>query len=139
MSTSANSSASPEYLLLIRGTNWDKGLAPGEIQEIMGRFISWMDGISKDGKLKGAQPLESSGVLIGKGGRVVADGPFAESKEAIGGYFLLTVPTFEDAVAIAQACPMINHGCQMEVRPVADMCPHMKLAQEQEAAALAGV
>jgi hypothetical protein len=54
---------------------------------------------------------------------VVSDGPFAESKEAIGGYFLLDVPSLDEAVAIAQGCPGLPYGVQVEVRPVAAECP----------------
>ncbi len=51
------------------------------------------------------------------------DGPFAESKEAIGGYFLLDVASLDEAVAIAQECPGLPYGVQVEVRPVAAECP----------------
>jgi hypothetical protein len=54
---------------------------------------------------------------------VVSDGPFAESKEAIGGYFLLDVASFDDAVVIARECPGLPYGVQVEVRPVAAECP----------------
>jgi hypothetical protein len=52
----------------------------------------------------------------------VADGPFVESKEAIGGYFYLQVADEAEAVAIAQQCPGLDYGAIVEVRPVADMC-----------------
>ena len=123
----------PEFLLLIRGTDWDEGLSPEQIQDVMGRFMGWLDDLTKTGKLKGAQPLEPEGkVVSGKHGRVVADGPFAEAKESIGGYFLLRVDTFEEALAIAQSCPMLEHGPSLEVRPVAEMCPHMRQVQEMQ-------
>jgi len=54
---------------------------------------------------------------------VVSDGPFAESKETIGGYILLKVNTLDEAVAIAQECPGLSYGIQVEVRPVAGECP----------------
>jgi len=54
---------------------------------------------------------------------VVADGPFAESKEAIGGYFLLKVDSLDEAVAIAQECPGLPYGAKVEVRPVMARCP----------------
>ncbi len=63
-------------------------------------------------------------------GRVVVDGPFAESKETIGGYFLLHVGTLDEAVAIAQECPGLPYGIRVEVRPVAAECP---LAEELRA------
>jgi hypothetical protein len=66
----------------------------------------------------------------------VSDGPFAESKEAVGGYFLLQVNTFDEAVAIAQECPGLPYGVKVEVRPVAEVCPLVEeLAQLQEAQA----
>jgi hypothetical protein len=52
----------------------------------------------------------------------VADGPFAESKEAVGGYFYLHVENEAEAIAIAQQCPGLDYGAIVEVRPVADMC-----------------
>jgi hypothetical protein len=54
---------------------------------------------------------------------VIADGPFAESKEAIRGYFLLRVNTLDEAIAIAQECPGLAYGVKIEVRPVAEQCP----------------
>jgi hypothetical protein len=128
----------PEYLLLIRGTEWYEDLSPEQIQDVMGRFMGWLDDLTKQGKLKGAQPLEPQGkVVSGKNGRVVADGPFAEAKECVGGYFLLRVDTFEEALAIAQSNPMLEHGASLEVRPVAEMCPLMRDMQMGVAAATA--
>ena len=134
----STSTKPPEFLLLIRSTDWDKGLSPEQIQDVMGRFMGWLDNLTQQGKLKGAQPLEPEGkVVSGKNGRIVADGPFAESKESVGGYFLLRVDEFEEALAIAQACPMLEHGSSLEVRPVAESCPHMRKYQFETAGATA--
>jgi hypothetical protein len=54
---------------------------------------------------------------------VVTDGPFAESKEAVAGYFLLDIAGLDEAVAIAQECPGLPYGARVEVRPVAGECP----------------
>jgi hypothetical protein len=124
-----------EYLLLIRGNNWEESLSPDEIQASMERFMRWMDGLTAAGKLKGAQPLQEVGKTVsGKSGRTVADGPFAESKEAIGGYFLLQLDTFEEAVQAAQACPLLDYGATMEVRPIAAFCPSLQKARERQLA-----
>lgn len=132
----SNAPKPSEFLLLIRGSDWYKTLSPEKIQDVVGRFMGWLDDLTEKGKLKAAQPLEMKGKIVsGKNGRVVADGPFAESKEAVGGYFLLTVETFEEALAIAQSCPMLEHGPSMEVRPVADMCPILKSLQPDLAGA----
>lgn len=127
-----------EYLLLFRGSNWDQGLTPEQVQKTLGQFMGWFERLKQEGKCKGGQPLEHAGKIVsGKGGRTVADGPFAESKEAIGGYFALTVGSFDEAVAIAKQCPTLEYGITVEVRQVAEMCPTARRAQEQLASAAA--
>src|SRR5258708_10970950 len=102
---------SNEYLLLFRGSQWDKGLSPEEIQKVLGQFMGWFEKLNKEGKLKGGQPLEREGKIVsGKNGRTVADGPFAESKEAIGGYFMLQVADMDEAVTIAKDFPTLAFG-----------------------------
>jgi len=119
-----------EYLLLFRGKEWWKSLSPEELQKEMDRFKSWFERLTKEGRVKAAQPLERDGATVSKNGRVVADGPFAESKEAIGGYFLLQVNSLEEAIAVAKSCPSLEHGTQVEVRPVAQECPLATFARQ---------
>ncbi len=115
-----------EHLLLIRGTHWNSGMSPAELQRIMTAFYAWVEGLNTQGILRGAQPLMEEGKLVsGSKGGTVTDGVFAESKEAIAGYFLLAVETMEAALEIAKACPILAHGAQIEVRPIADLCRPM--------------
>src|SRR5688572_30299605 len=133
-----NNQTTSEYMLLFRGTGWDKGLAPEETQKIVSQWAAWFDRLTKEGKAKAGQPLTDEGKIVsGKRGQTVADGPFAESKEAIGGYFLLNVANFDEAVKIAQQCPGLAYGLTVEVRQVADMCMVRHRADEQLAAASA--
>jgi hypothetical protein len=112
-----------QYMLLFRGNDWSKKLSPEEMQEVINKWMGWFKGLLEDGRAVAGSPLEKEGkVVSGKNGRIVADGPFAESKEAIGGYFLLQVDTMEEAVAIAQQCPGLSYGAKVEVRPVIDSC-----------------
>src|SRR5687768_9316294 len=100
-----------EYLLLFRGPHWDKGLSAEELQQLMGEVMAWFDGLKKQGKVKASQPLAVEGKMISghKGkGRTVADGPFAESKEAIGGYLLLKAESMEEAIAVAKSNPTLD-------------------------------
>ena len=60
----------------------------------------------------------------------MANGPFAESKEAIGGYFLLQVDDLDEAVEIAKQCPGLDYGIDVEVRPVAEQCTARQRASE---------
>jgi hypothetical protein len=122
------------YLLLFRGTDWHNGLSPEDIQRVMNQWKDWFEKLTQQGKVKGGHPLEREGkVISGKKGRVVADGPFAESKEAIGGYFLLTVNTEAEAVAIARECPGLEYGAIVEVRPIAAVCAMNECAESAAA------
>jgi len=112
-----------EYILLFRGTHWFKGLSPEEIQSVVDHMHAWLDSLTAQGKAKTGQPLMFEGKVVSqKNGRVVSDGPFAESKEAIAGYFLLKVDTLDEAVEIAKNYPGLNYGATVEVRPVAPEC-----------------
>jgi hypothetical protein len=129
-------SSKSEFILFFRDTNWDRGLSPDETQKVIGQFMNWMEGLNQRGIFKAGQPLERTGKLVsGKKGRNVADGPFAESKEAVGGYFLLEAGDLDEAVAIAQTSPILDFGAVIEVRPVAEICPTFKRANEQLTAA----
>jgi hypothetical protein len=113
-----------EYILLFRGTDWHKGLSPEEIQEVVKQMYAWLDRLTAEGKAKIGKPLFPEGKVVSqKKGRSVADGPFAESKEAIGGFFLLEVGSLEEAAEIAKEFPGLNYGASVEVRPVAPECP----------------
>ena len=121
------------YMLIFRGTDWYKGLSPEQMQQVADLWMAWFNRLKDQGKAIAGNPLEREGKIVsGKNGRVVSDGPFAESKETIGGYFLLKVNTLDEAVAIAQQCPGLPYGIRVEVRPVAGECP---LAEEARAEA----
>ncbi len=135
-----NNESTNEYILFFRGTDWSKGLSPEQIQKVMGQWKAWFDRLTAEGKVKAGQPLEPEGkVVSGKNGRIVADGPFAESKETVGGYFLVSAESLDEAVTIAKGCPALEFGCAVEVRPVADMCPAARatMAEQQLAHAAA--
>jgi hypothetical protein len=118
-----NKELSKEYMLIFRGSDWHKGLSPEEMQQIAGQWNAWFTRLKEQGAVVGGNPLEPQGKIVsGAGGRVVADGPFSESKEAIGGYFMLKVNSMDEAVTIAKGCPGLPFGVKVEVRPVAEQC-----------------
>jgi hypothetical protein len=138
MSLPPNNAPNPGYMVLFRTTRWQENLSPEEMQKIMGQTMAWFERLHQQGKMKAAQPLFEEGkVISGKKGIHVADGPFAESKESIGGYLMLTVDTLEEAVSIAQEWPMLECGCTAEVRPVAPECPTFKQIREDQLQAAA--
>src|SRR5438132_1226960 len=128
MSTESTSS---EYMLLFRNAaSWHRSLSPQQLQEVTDRWMSWYNRLTEQGRVTAGHPLAPEGKIVsGKNGQFVADGPFAESKEAIGGYFLLSVKTIDEAIAIAKDCPGLPYGISVEVRPVAAVCASREAAE----------
>ena len=129
------------YLLLYRSNEWYKRLSHEELQTLIDQNTAWIERLSAQGKAKPGHALERKGAIVsGKNGRLISDGPFAESKEAIGGYLFLEVATIEEAIAIAQSSPSLSYGigCSIEIRPVAEECPldvrARELAREEQLA-----
>jgi hypothetical protein len=130
MSTQSTS----EYMLLFRGTDWHGGLSPEEIQQVVNQMKAWFDRLTAEGKAKAGKPLFHEGKIVSqKNGRSAVDGPFAESKEAIGGFFLLQVDTLDEAAEIAKEFPALAYGATVEVRPVAPECMVGETAQQRSA------
>jgi hypothetical protein len=111
------------YMLLFRGTELRKSLSPEEMQKVSEQWMAWFKRLTDEGKAVAGNPLEREGKVVSGKERAVSDGPFAESKEAIGGYFLLDVATMNEALTIAKECPGLPYGIRVEVRPVLGECP----------------
>jgi hypothetical protein len=119
------------HMLLFSSNEWYKQLSHDEVQKVISQTKAWFDRLHADGKVKGGQALARKGAIVsGRNGRLVSDGPFAESKEAIGGYLLLDVETLEEAIAIARTNPALAYGTSIEIRPVSDECPLDAQARE---------
>jgi hypothetical protein len=111
------------YMLIInepRGQRAERTRAEGEA--LYARMVAFGERLKARGVLLGVESLASDSgaarVSVRNGRQSVVDGPFAETKEMIGGFFLIDVPTREDALAIAAECPAA-HWATVEVRAVA--------------------
>lgn len=111
------------YMLLFVGMDWHKGLSPEQTQQVSEAWMAWFKRLNEQGKAVAGHPLGFEGKSVSGKNRTVTDGPFAEAKEAIGGYFLLDVATMDEAVTIAQQCPGLPYGAKVEVRSVLAECP----------------
>lgn len=120
-----NTPASP-YLLLFRNSGSENyaHLSAEQRQQLITRWVGWYDNLAKQGKAIEGQPLEMEEVRIvsGPGGARVIDGPFAEAKEAVGGYVKLMVADIEEATELARQHPGLQYGLQIEVRQMAQVC-----------------
>ncbi|HEX6630456.1 MAG TPA: YciI family protein [Gemmatimonadaceae bacterium] len=124
-------SAAGSYLLIFRETSLASydALSPDERRQAMGRWNGWCDELAAQGRFLGGNPLEPAGRVVAatpgvnaaRGARTT-DGPFAEAKELVGGYFLLSAASLDEATAIAERCPFLQYGMTVEVRPVAGAC-----------------
>jgi hypothetical protein len=127
------------YMLLYRSGEWYNKLSHAELQKLINQNKAWFEKLTAQGKAKPGRALERKGAIVSVvNGRIVTDGPFAESKEAIGGYLVLDVETIEEAIAIAQSSPGLAYGGSIEVRPLAEECPldarARELAREEQLA-----
>ena len=126
-------------MLLYRTDEWYNRLSYEELEKLIGQNQAWFERLTAQGKAKPGRALERTGVIVsGRNGRFVTDGPFAESKEAVGGYLVLDVETIEEAIAITQSSPGLAYGGSIEVCPVAEECPldvrARELAREEQLA-----
>ena len=106
-----------EYMLLIRNGEWVE-LSPEEMQKSMEKYIAFTKKLRDEGRFKGGDELQSNGRVLRKQGNSIVDGPFTETKETIGGYYLIEADSYEHAVAIAKECPTFDHGGMVEVRAI---------------------
>jgi hypothetical protein len=112
-----------QFMFLVRGATCDTGnLSPEQMQVHMRETYAWIDSLSQKGVMTAAQPLTPGGkVVSGTNGSIISDGIAAESKEAVGGFFIVNAATLDEAVSIARTCPAFNHGARLEVRQIANL------------------
>jgi hypothetical protein len=116
-----------QYAVLI----YDEGTAdpntvnndPEEWQRTMGEYNAYTAMLRDRGAYKGGEALEpvttATTIRIRDGETVMTDGPFAETKEALGGFYLVEAADLDEAIKLAAACPGAKYG-SIEVRPVVD-------------------
>jgi len=110
-----SSEPSQEYLVLSRG-QWDADKSPEEIQRAIDAFYAWRERLLQEGRMKGGQRLATPAKRVSRLG--VMDGPFAEAKEVIGGYWFFVAGSLEEAAALAAQNPCLACGLSYEVRPI---------------------
>jgi len=116
-----------KYMLLIYDDeqSW-AALGKDETDAIMGEYFAFHDDVNKRGIFVAGDPLAPTStattVRVREGKSLTTDGPFAETKEQLGGYYLVDVANLDEALEVAAKIPSARTG-SIEVRPVADMTP----------------
>lgn len=111
-----NESGPDEYLVISRG-KWDADASPEAIQTAIDRFYDWLDVHEAAGRMRRGSRLKHEGALVTRQ-RTVTDGPFAETKEMIGGFWFVIAPSLEAAVQLLSDSPTVQLGLFYEVRPL---------------------
>ena len=111
-----------KYMLLIYGD--ERALSETERQDCYAESTRLAQDLDARGQFLSANPLHptamATSVRMRDGKRLVTDGPFAETREQLGGYFLVEAKNLDEAIAIADKIPMARKGT-VEVRPVIDI------------------
>ena len=114
-----------EFVFLYRHTaqgRQDTMGTPEQAQQSLSKWRAWFKEMSEKGYVKSiGQPLEDAGRLVAGKRKTVTDGPYAETKDLIGGYSLIEASDLEQAAQIASGCPILETGGSVEVRPVRQM------------------
>ena len=108
------------YLLLLHESAIPPDMSPEEMQAIVARYKAWGQRLAAAGRIAGSNKLEdgTGRTLRGKGSDLrITDGPYAETKDVVAGYFIIQADSYEDAVEWSKDCPHLDFG-GIEVRRI---------------------
>ncbi len=108
-------------LLLHEDIEKMENLSVKEMQELVNAHMTWAEKLAKSGHFISGDGLQEKGYLISGKNAVVKDGPYIESKEIVGGYYLLQAETLETIIELAKDCPCHLWGGTTEVRQIMEM------------------
>lgn len=110
-------------LTLFEDPSAHRELSPTEMQGMLQEYGAWAKALQDEGRLLGGEKLTDEGgrVLTSHKGDIrVTDGPYAETKEVLGGYFVIEAADYDDAVELAKGCPHTRYGGAIHVRAIDD-------------------
>jgi hypothetical protein len=115
-----------EFVFLFRASDDAAQAALGTAEaakQAMAAWLAWIRDMETKGHLKNpGQPLARSGKVVRGPNKVVTDGPFIESKDMVLGFIIVAARDIDQAIELANGCPMLWGGGSVEVRPV-DVLP----------------
>jgi hypothetical protein len=112
----------PDFILLLRRPGGPPPAgSPQQLAAVTRDYIDWGARMRAEGRLKAGEKLTNDGgrVLRSKAGRIVTtDGPYAESKELLAGFYLIAATDYGEAGEIAESCPHLKYGGNIEIRQI---------------------
>lgn len=109
-----------KFMLIFHG-GMSTTSTPTEMQENMGKWMTWIDKLAQAGKYDSGEPLLPGGKMISGNAKNVTDGPYTEGKEVVGGYFIVNAANMDEAVALCDGYPDYAIGGTVQVRQVMKM------------------
>ncbi len=129
----SHTTSNSDYLVLSRG-KWDENASKQDIEAAIARFYDWYTKNLEAGRMKPGSRLSTEIAVVSKSGLksgTVTDGPFGETKEVIGGYWIIVAPSLREAAELAAENPCLPYGLHYEIRPLeAERASAYKLANE---------
>jgi len=116
-----------QYMLLLhQAPHYNTDLPREKMMEMTKRYMAWAEGLRHKGKMVGGEKLTASGgrhIKVKDGKPVASDGPYAEAKDVVGGYFILEAKDLAEAEALTRDCPhfALAPTNWAEIRPIEDM------------------
>lgn len=110
-----------KFMLIFEGIKSNQEPSAQEMQDIMAKWMAWIDKLAKAGRYVEGEPLLPTGKIISGKNKVVTDAVFAEGKEIIGGYFIINAADYAEAVALCNDYPDFESGGSVIVRQVQKM------------------
>ena len=111
-----------DFLMLFRGGREAmQQMSPDGMQAHMKQWGDWIGGLAKQGVFKGGDPLDGGGKVLAGANKNVTDGPYAEAKDLVGGYLIVSAKDEPAACEIAKGCPIFETGGSVEVRKITPM------------------
>lgn len=113
-----------KFLLIYRGGEGDESkMSPDELQQVLGKWNAWIgEGFGRGWMVDPGDALAPTTKIV-SAKKVVTDGPFAESKEIVGGYSVVQADTIEQAAEFAKGCPHLLSNGSIEIRPMLGLAP----------------
>ncbi len=110
------------YLIRSEGADFSKYSA-NDFQELLKEYQAWTQKIKTEGRFLAGEKLTND---LGKSLRtkqreIVVDGPYADSKDAIGGFYIIEAKNLNEALEIGKGCPALSYGGSLEVREIEQM------------------
>jgi hypothetical protein len=110
-----------EFVYLYRGGDGPSD-SPEQGEQQMQKWVAWMQQLGEKGHMKDrGQPLERTGKVVRGKDKAITDGPYAETKDLVGGYTLIEAKDLSQAAELSKGCPIFEYGGIVEVRPVMKM------------------